>query len=70
LQENPALNFECLATGDTGDGLFQGGVLVEKSESVHALGWQHEIYDYTTRELEKDLATLQRVENLASPKIK
>src|SRR5215472_9850970 len=31
MQENPALNFECLATGDTGDGLFQGGVLVEKS---------------------------------------
>lgn len=31
---------------------------------------QHEVYDYTARELEEDLATLQRLENSGSAKTK
>lgn len=36
---------------------------------VDAFLQQHEVYDYTTRELEKDLETLQRLEKSGSPKI-
>ena len=37
---------------------------------VDAFLQQHEVYDYTTSELEKDLATLERLENLGSLKTK